>query len=99
MAARGGSGGAAQGAAAVHDAFPDLRMEAHDILEDGNKVIVRGTMSGSHKSDFMGMPAAGQSFSVQFIDIVEFRDGRAIAHWGLTDQAAMMQQPGMMPEM
>ena len=76
-------------------AFPNFHMTADDILTDGNKVVVRGTMAGTHQGDFMGIPATNNSFKIQFIDIVEFEDGKATQHWGVTDQAAMMQQLGL----
>ncbi|MGI9648465.1 MAG: ester cyclase [Acidimicrobiia bacterium] len=79
--------------------FSDLNMSADDVIAEGDKVVVRGTMSGTHTGEFMGIPATNQSFSIQFIDILEIRDGKAIAHWGVTDQAAMMGQLGLAPEM
>ena len=76
-------------------AFPNLEMVPDEVLTDGNKVVVRGTMSGTHQGEFMGIPATNNSFKVQFIDIIEFEDGLATAHWGVTDQAAMLQQLGL----
>lgn len=76
-------------------AFPNLRMEADDILADGDKVAVRGTMSGTHQGEFMGIPGTNNNFKIQFIDIIEIQDGKATQHWGVTDQAAMMQQLGL----
>jgi steroid delta-isomerase-like uncharacterized protein len=80
-------------------AFPDLHIAADDVIAEGDKVVVRGTMSGTHKGEFMGMPATGKSFKAQVIDIVAFRDGKATAHWGTMDQVAMMEQLGLAPEM
>jgi steroid delta-isomerase-like uncharacterized protein len=80
-------------------AFSDLEMSADDVIAEGDKVVVRGTMSGTHTGEFMGIPPTNRSFSVQFIDIIEIHDGKATAHWGVTDQAAMMGQLGLAPEM
>jgi len=80
-------------------AFPDLQMTPDDIIGEGDKLVVRGTMSGTHKGELMGMPPTNKSFKIQFIDILEIHDGRGTAHWGVTDQAAMMQQLGLAPEM
>jgi predicted ester cyclase len=49
--------------------------------------------------EFMGIPLTKRSFSMQFIDILEIHEGKATAHWGVTDQAAMMQQLGLVPDM
>lgn len=75
-------------------AFPDFQMSVDDMIQEGNKVVTRGRMTGTHQGDFMGMPPSGKSFDIGFIDIVEFRDDKAIGHWGLSDNAAMMEQLG-----
>jgi steroid delta-isomerase-like uncharacterized protein len=80
-------------------AFPDLQFTADEMIAEGDKVVVRGTMAGTHKGEFMGIPPTNKSFQVQFIDIVEIREGKATAHWGQTDQGAMMEQLGLAPEM
>ena len=76
-------------------AFPDLRMEAQDILASGDKVVARVRATGAHQGEFMGMPATGKSIDVQLIDIIRFGDdGLAHEHWGVFDALAMMQQLG-----
>ena len=77
-------------------AFPDLHASIEDIVQQGDKLAIRSRMSGTHKGEFMGIPPTDNKFDVQAIDIVEFRDGKVIAHWGLTDAMAMMQQLGVM---
>lgn len=76
-------------------AFPDLQMKADDVLADGDRVVVRGTMTGTHRGEFMGAPPTNNNVSVQFIDIIEVHDGKATEHWGITDGAALMQQLGL----
>jgi predicted ester cyclase len=46
----------------------------------------------------MGVPATGRPVDVQLVDIVQFRDGVATAHWGVFDAMTMMQQLGAIPE-
>lgn len=80
-------------------AFPDLRMEAQDILVSGEKVVARVRATGTHQGEFLGMPATGKSVDVQLIDIIWFGDdGLAREHWGVFDALAMMQQLGAIPE-
>jgi steroid delta-isomerase-like uncharacterized protein len=79
-------------------AFPDLRMEAEDVLVSGDKVVARVRATGTHQGEFMGMPATGRSAAVQLIDIIRFgEDGLAREHWGIFDALAMMQQLGAIP--
>jgi steroid delta-isomerase-like uncharacterized protein len=79
-------------------AFPDLRMEAEDVLVSGDKVVARARATGTHQGEFMGMPATGKRVDVQLIDIIRFGDnGLALEHWGVLDALGMMQQLGAIP--
>jgi steroid delta-isomerase-like uncharacterized protein len=79
-------------------AFPDLRMEPHEVLADGDLVAARVTVTGTHQADFIGIPATGGRIDVQVFDMLRIRDGRAIEHWGVMDAMAMMRQLGVVPE-
>ncbi len=80
-------------------AFPDLRLDVHDILVDGDKAVARVRATGTHQGEFLGMPATGKSVDVQLIDITRFDDdGLAHEHWGVFDALALMQQLGAIPE-
>jgi steroid delta-isomerase-like uncharacterized protein len=80
-------------------AFPDLRMTAEDVLASGDKVVARTRAIGTHRGEFMSMPATGRSIDVQLIDILRFGDdGLVREHWGVLDALAMMQQLGAIPE-
>jgi steroid delta-isomerase-like uncharacterized protein len=79
-------------------AFPDLRMDAEDVLTSGDKVVARTRATGTNHGEFMGMPATGKAIDVQLIDIIRFGDdGLAHEHWGVVDALTMMQQVGAIP--
>jgi steroid delta-isomerase-like uncharacterized protein len=80
-------------------AFPDLRMDAEDVVASGDKAVARVRATGTNQGDFMGMPASGKSVDVQLIDIMRFGDdGLVREHWGVIDALGMMQQLGVVPE-
>jgi steroid delta-isomerase-like uncharacterized protein len=80
-------------------AFPDLRFHVEDILADGDKVVARARVTGTHQGEFLGMPSTGRSIDVQLIDIVRFGDdGLGREHWGVLDTFTMMVQLGAVPE-
>ena len=81
----------------MRGAFPDLQMEVHDMIAEGDKVVARVTMTGTHQGEFMGVPPTGKKISVPTIDIVRFMDGKAAEHWGATDTGSMMEQLGAVP--
>ncbi|MCL4744459.1 MAG: ester cyclase, partial [Burkholderiaceae bacterium] len=65
----------------------------------GDKAVARARMTGTHEGPFMGMAATGKRIDVKLIDIIRFGDdGRALEHWGVSDQLVMMQQLGAIPE-
>jgi steroid delta-isomerase-like uncharacterized protein len=79
-------------------AFPDMRMDVEDVVASGHKVVARVRYTGTHRGEFMGMPATGKSVDVQLIDMFRFdEDGRVREHWGVMDALAMMQQLGLVP--
>jgi steroid delta-isomerase-like uncharacterized protein len=78
-------------------AMPDFHVTVHDMLQDEDKVAVRATFSGTHQGDFMGVPASGNRVEWPVIDILQFRDDKAVAHWGVMDLAAAMSQMGAAP--
>jgi steroid delta-isomerase-like uncharacterized protein len=76
--------------------FPDMRMNAEDVLASGDKVVVRTKLTGTHEGELMGIPATGKKIGVQLIDIIRFGDdGLAHEHWGVADMMTMMQQLGV----
>jgi steroid delta-isomerase-like uncharacterized protein len=79
-------------------AFPDMKMDLQDSFASGDKAVARLRVSGTHKGEFMGIPATGKPVSMNLIDITRFGDdGLAREHWGVADQLAMMQQLGVIP--
>jgi steroid delta-isomerase-like uncharacterized protein len=77
--------------------FPDLQITFHDMIAEGDKVVAIMTWSGTHKGEFMGIPATGKRVSFQVIDAVRIADGKLVEHWGQMDMMAMMQQVGAIP--
>ena len=79
----------------ANQGFSNFRMVVEEMSSEGNKVVVRLRMQGTHTGDFMGIPASGHEIDVPAIDILELRDGKVSAHWGVTDMAAMLEQMGV----
>ena len=78
-------------------AFPDMRIEVVTEVAEGDRVAQVARISGTHKGDFMGLPATGRQVSVLAADIGVVRDGQFVEHWGFIDQAGLMQQLGLGP--
>jgi steroid delta-isomerase-like uncharacterized protein len=79
-------------------AFPDLHLTVHDMIGEGDRVVARVTITGTHQGEFLGMSATGKPIDVQLIDIVRFDDaGMMVEHWAETDNLGMLQQLGAVP--
>jgi steroid delta-isomerase-like uncharacterized protein len=83
---------------AYRAAFPDLRMDAEDVLASGDKAVARVRATGTHQGELAGIPPAGKHVDVQLIDIMKFDDaGLVREHWGVVDTMSMMRQLGVVP--
>ena len=77
-------------------AFPDMAMTPEDVIDGGDKVVARVRFTGTHRGDFMGIPATGRRVDVPLIDIMAFGDdGLVHEHWGVFDAMGMMGQLGV----
>ena len=75
-------------------AFPDLRYTIDMDVADGPTVVQRLTGHGTMHGDFLGMPASHKSATWHEIHITRFEGGKAVEHWGVVDQLAMLAQLG-----
>ena len=75
--------------------FPDFQMRAEDVVAVGDMVWARFKATGTNLGAVMHMPPTGKKMSIDVIDIVRFKDGRIVEHWGVPDQLGMMLQLGI----
>ena len=80
-------------------AFPDLEYVMESQIAEGDMVSSIGKMTGTHKAEFMGVPATGRKISIPVMDTGRVRNGKFSEHWGLVDVPAMMTQLGAAPQM
>ena len=90
---RGGKG--AQGMVETLKFFgsiiPDMKWEPQEILQDGNRYIVRSIATGTPTGKFFGIePKAG--FKIMTIDIHEVKDGKIVKSYHVEEWAKAMQQ-------
>ena len=82
----------------LRTAFPDMSQSIEDMVAEGDRVAFRSTLHGTHRGEFLGIPATGKQVALPGIDIIRFDDdGKMVEHWGLFDVPLLMQQMGVMP--
>lgn len=78
----------------MRGAMPDVKREAEEFIAEGDKIMIRFTMSGTQTQPFMGIPATGKPVKVTAMNIYELRNGKIIREHGLPDLFSMLQQLG-----
>jgi predicted ester cyclase len=56
--------------------IPDLKFDIKEVLVAGDRVIVRGEVTGTPAGELFGAPHTGKSFRIMAIDIQTIRDGK-----------------------
>jgi predicted ester cyclase len=79
--------------------FPDMRVEINDILGDGEKLAHRFTFYGTHKGEFLGVPATGKVVTAGGIHIQLFDAGKCIEVWQVLDTFGFLSQMGAVPQL
>lgn len=82
-------------------AFPDAHVEVHDVHFIDDVAVEEGTFSGTHNgilnSPTGDIPPTGRSVSLDYIQVLRFRDGRHISFNLMFDRLLMLEQLGLIP--
>jgi predicted ester cyclase len=53
-----------------------LKFDIKEVLVAGDRIIVRGEITGTPARDLFGLPPTGKNFHIMAIDIQTIRDGK-----------------------
>ena len=81
----------------LYRAFPDIHITLEDMIEEGDKVVEKDTVTGTHQGEFNGLPPTGKSVRYTEIFIMRFANGRIAEIWGVVDIFTQMKQLGVIP--
>ena len=81
-----------------HRSFPDTQILVEDLFTRADKLACRFTVSGTHKSDFMGITATDKFIKFTGITILKFIAGKCTERWNQADFLGMLQQLETIPE-
>ena len=82
---------------AFRSAFPDVRLTIEDVLGEGDKVVLRWSLRGTHQGDLMGIPPTGKAVQLTGMVIVRFSGGKIVERWVSEDALGLMRQLGAIP--
>ncbi|HEY3087898.1 MAG TPA: ester cyclase [Jatrophihabitantaceae bacterium] len=78
-------------------AYPDLHVTVDDLIAEGDKLVARNTVTGTHHGEYMGVPPTGKPVTYNEIFIVRFAGDRIAETWGVVDVLSQMKQLGVIP--
>lgn len=81
----------------VIKAFPDAQWHIEELLGEGDRVVVRWRIEGTHQQPFQNIPATGNKVSVTGMGIYELKDGKVTATQVQTDRFTFLQQLNVLP--
>ncbi|MFQ6059407.1 MAG: ester cyclase [Anaerolineae bacterium] len=80
-----------------HTAFADFRLTIEDMVAEGDKVVIRWTIRGTHKGEYIGIAATGKEVTMTGISIRRIEGGKIMEEWLESDMLGLMQQMGVVP--
>ena len=72
--------------------IPDMKFDVKEVLVAGDRVIVRGEVTGTPAGDLFGVPHTGKSFRIMAIDIQTIRDGKIARTYHLENWLSALGQ-------
>lgn len=75
--------------------FPKYELFADEMIAEGNKVVVRARLKGKHEGELNGIPPTYKEVNFPFVISYEIENDKIVHHWLIADQAAMMEQLGL----
>lgn len=81
----------------LRGAFPDLHFAVEDMIAEGDKVVSRYVITGTHLGEFMDIPATGKRVKIKTIWIHRLVGNRIVEgqDWGAWDALGMLRQLGV----
>jgi len=77
--------------------LPDLHLTIEDLIAEGDKVVMRASVTGTHQGQYMGVQPTGKSIIYNEIFIWRFVGGRIAEMWGVVDICSQLKQLGVIP--
>jgi predicted ester cyclase len=76
-------------------AFPDLHFEMVDLVAEGDKVLTRWVLTGTHSGEFLGAPPTGRMVRVEGMSLDRVEDGMVVEGFDGWDNYGFRKQLGL----
>lgn len=79
------------------EAFPDVHITIHDLIQVPGQVAVRAEITGTHQGELFGIAATGKQVSFRLHEFHTLDGGRITTTWHMEDWFALFLQLGQFP--
>jgi steroid delta-isomerase-like uncharacterized protein len=80
-------------------AFPDMTITVEDVVAEGDRVVTRVTLRGTHQGETEEFgPPTGRQLEGTGITISRIEGGKIVEDWDAYDNLTTLQQLGLAPE-
>ncbi len=80
------------------NAFPDIKVNCEFFVCENDLVSVHNIWSGTHKGNFLGVPATGKHVEWRANVILKIKEGKLIKAWDENDFLTLFMQLGAFPK-
>ena len=79
---------------AMRSAVADARYEVDDLIAEGDRVVVRWRLLGTHKGAFRGIAPTGRPITLKGIAIYRVEGGKLMERWVVSDLYGVLEESG-----
>ena len=80
-------------------AFPDMSATVEDVIAEGDKVVTRVRLRGTHQGEIEEFgPATGRQVEVEGLSLHRIEGGKIVEEWNSYDNLSLLQQLGLVAE-
>ena len=81
--------------ASLFQGFPDIKQTIEDVIAEGDKVVYRTTMQGTHTGEFLGISPTGKSAKINDFTLLRIVNERIVEWWYECNLLELMKQLGL----
>jgi steroid delta-isomerase-like uncharacterized protein len=83
--------------ASLREAFPDIHFTVDELIAEGDKVVLRWSVTGTHRGEFWGATPTGKKISFSGTTTFRIAGGMIADEFVQADFLGFMQQIGVVP--
>lgn len=79
----------------LFNGFPDISHTIEDMIAEGNKVVYRTTLKGTHTGEFFGISPTGKPVNINDFTLLHIEDSKIVEWWYECNLLEVMKQLGL----